>query len=113
MKLVLIVPATNVIGSPTIGTHENNNDHLPYFSNQLDAFTIFFLSKGNHFFFSNFLEKIPNNQFIQEPKMFPKLANINNRILLWIPNDNKLANPTSEEKGTIVAAKKETKKMLK
>ena len=28
-------------------------------------------------------------------------------------NDNKLANPTSEEKGTIVAAKKETKKMLK
>ena len=31
MKLVFIVPATNVIGSPTIGTQENNNDHLPYF----------------------------------------------------------------------------------
>ena len=45
--------------------------------------------------------------------MLPKLANINNSILLWIPNDNKLANPTSEEKGSIVAAKKETKKILK
>ena len=113
MKLVLIVPATNVIGSPTIGTHENNNDHLPYLTNQLDAFAIFFLSKGNQFFFSNFLEKIPNNQFTQEPKMLPKLANNNKSILLWIPSDNKLANPTSEEKGSIVAAKKETKKILK
>ena len=113
MKLVFIVPATNVIGSPTIGNHENNNDHLPYFLNQLEAFAIFFLSKGNHFFFSNFPEKIPNNQFIQEPKMLPKLANINKSILLWIPNDNKLANPISEEKGMIVAAKKETKKILK
>ena len=45
--------------------------------------------------------------------MLPKLANINKSILLWIPNDNKLANPISEEKGMIVAAKKETKKILK
>ena len=54
--LVFIVPAINVIGSPTTGIQDNNKDHFPYFSNQLDALEIFFLSKGNHFFFSKVLE---------------------------------------------------------
>ena len=29
--LYFTVPAANAIGSPIIGTHENNNDHFPYF----------------------------------------------------------------------------------
>ena len=44
--------------------------------------------------------------------MLPNLANNNKSILLWIPSDNKLANPTSEEKGSIIAAKKKQKRYL-
>ena len=41
------VPATNVIGSPINGTHENNKDHLPYLLKILVAFLILFFLIGN------------------------------------------------------------------
>ena len=41
-KEYLKVPATNVIGSPMIGTHPNKSDHFPYFENSKEALLILF-----------------------------------------------------------------------
>ena len=48
--LYFTVPAANAIGSPIIGTHENNNDHFPYFLKISVAFCNKYLFTGNQGF---------------------------------------------------------------
>ena len=55
INLTISSPATNVKGSPIIGTQANNNDHFPNLLNHLDEFSICFPLKGIHFFIVRFL----------------------------------------------------------
>ena len=48
--LYLKVPAAKAIGSPMIGTQDNNNDHFPYFLKISEAFKRRYLFRGNHGF---------------------------------------------------------------
>ena len=55
-NLTLNNPATKVNGSPTIGTQENNNNHLPNLLNYFDDLSICVSLNRNHFFLVRFLE---------------------------------------------------------
>ena len=55
-NLTLSSPATNVKGSPIIGTQANNKDHLPNLSNHFEELSIWLNLKGNHLFVVRFLE---------------------------------------------------------
>ena len=54
IKGTLNIPATIVKGSPTKGTQERNNDHLPYFKYHKDKLCNFFFFKRKPTFINKF-----------------------------------------------------------
>ena len=86
--MYLNVPAANAIGSPIKGTHENNKDHFPFFLKISEAFWNKYLFIGNQGLFIKKFIKYPNTQLIKEPKILPKDAKNNNKIILCF-SDNK------------------------
>ena len=95
-----------VSGSPIIGTHANNNDQIPYFLKKISLFAICVSLAGNHFLSLKIKIFFPKYQFIEEPKIFPKLAIIKSKYLSNVSVSSIVVKTNSEDSGSIVAARK-------
>lgn len=103
---VLRTPATKVMGSPIIGTHENNKDHLPYLLKYSDALSIWASENGNQRLSLYVARRPPNHQFTAEPTTLPAVAAKNK--MKGTPTSFAIsdASVTSDNAGNNVAAMK-------
>ena len=99
-------PASKVRGSPIIGTQDKSKDHSPYFWKYFWLLSNCFEDTGNHFRFWNIVIFFPKYQLVTEPKILPTLAKIRIKYILNEFDKYIVVKTNSDEKGSIVAARK-------
>ena len=102
----LSTPASKVRGSPIIGTQAKSKDQRPYFWKYFWLLLNWFWDTGNHLRSWNMVIFFPKYQFVIEPNIFPVLAKIKRKYVSNEFDRYMVVSTTSDEKGSMVAAKK-------